>query len=78
MAPTRHVEVHWSAVKVRELDCGAFATWTDNGGGGPIPTSLSSHLSKMIATVTESGPELQHHGDCFSGLGRFHTGRIRV
>ena len=56
----------------------AFATWIENGGGGSIPTSLSSHLSKMIATVTESVPVLQHHGDRFSALGWFHTFQIRA
>ena len=74
----RRVEMHRSAVKVRGLDCGAIATWIENGGGGSVPTSLSSHLSKMIATVTESVPELQHHGDRFSVLGWFHTYQIRV
>ncbi len=74
----RHVEMHRSAVKVRGLDCGAIATRIEDGGGGSVPSSLSSHLSKMIATVTESVPELQHHGDRFSVLGWFHTYQIRV
>ncbi len=42
--------------------------WRENGGGGSIPTSLQSHLSNMIATMAESVPELQHHGDRANGV----------